>query len=106
LCNIVLGKYNYMQERLSNLPIWAKRKSSGQTFKMEEPMTEEKWTFEKVRTEINEARTKMFVVFKVLETGNLKFAEHPEWALVVSPMLKELSDYAAKIKDFMGQETA
>lgn len=75
-------------------------------FKMEEPMAEEKWTFERVRTEINDARTKMFVVFKVLETGNLKFAEHPEWALVVSPMLKELSDYSAKIKDFMGQETA
>ncbi len=69
-------------------------------------MAEEKWTFERVRTEINEARTKMFVVFKVLETGNLKFAEHPEWALVVSPMLKELSVYAAKIKDFVGQETA
>ncbi len=69
-------------------------------------MAEEKWTFERVRTEINDARTKMFVVFKVLETGNLKFAEHPEWALVVSPMLKVLSDYAAKIKDFMGQETA
>ena len=28
-------------------------------------MAEEKWTFERVRTEINDARTKMFVVFKV-----------------------------------------
>jgi hypothetical protein len=73
---------------------------------MEELMAEEKWTFDRVRSEINEARTKMFVVFKVLETGNLKFAEHPEWALVVSPVLKEISDYAAKIGEFVGKETA
>lgn len=67
-------------------------------------MTEPKWTFERVRSEINEARTKLFVVFKVLETGNLKFAEHPEWALVVTPLLKEISDYGAKISDFVGEE--
>jgi len=73
---------------------------------MEELMAEEKWTFERVRSEINEARTKMFVVFKVLETGNLKFAEHPEWALVVSPLVKDVSDYAAKIGDLVGEESA
>jgi hypothetical protein len=73
---------------------------------MEELMAEEKWTFERVHSEINEARTKMFVVFKVLETGNLKFAENPEWALVVSPLLKDISDYEAKIRDFVGEEKA
>jgi hypothetical protein len=67
-------------------------------------MAEEKWTFEKVRSEINEARTKMFVVLKVLETGNLKFAEAPEWALVVNPLLREVADYAAKIKELVGEE--
>ena len=69
-------------------------------------MADEKWTFEKVHSEINEARTKMFVVFKVLEAKNMKFSEHPEWALVVSPLLKEVSDYAAKISALVGQETA
>jgi hypothetical protein len=73
---------------------------------MEEQMAEDKWTFEKVRSEINDARTKLFVVFKVLETGNLKFAENPEWALLVTPLLKETSDYAAKIGDLVGGETA
>jgi hypothetical protein len=69
-------------------------------------MAEEKWTFEKVHSEISEARTKVFVVFKVLETGNLKFADHPEWALVVNPLLREISDYADKIRGFVGEDTA
>ncbi len=67
-------------------------------------MAEEKWTFERVRSEINDARSKLFVVFKVLETGNLKFAEHPEWALVVNPLLREVTDYVAKIKGVVGEE--
>jgi hypothetical protein len=71
---------------------------------MEGPMAEEKWTFERVRNEINDARTKMFVVYKVLETGNLKFSEAPEWALVVNPLLREVTDFAAKIKDLVGEE--
>ncbi len=69
-------------------------------------MADAKWTFERVRSEIDEARTKMFVVFKVLETGNLKFSEHPEWALVVNPLLKEISDFSSKIGELVGKEMA
>jgi len=64
-------------------------------------MEEPKWTMERVHKEVLEARTKIFVVTKVLETGNLKFAENPEWALVVEPLLKDLLDNTAKIRELV-----
>lgn len=53
-------------------------------------MSEPKWTMERIHKEISEARTKIFVVAKVLETGSLSFSENNEWALVVRPILKDL----------------
>ncbi|HMK37431.1 MAG TPA: hypothetical protein VK463_20325 [Desulfomonilaceae bacterium] len=67
-------------------------------------MTEEKpkWTVERVHEEISVARTKLFVVAKYLETGNLKLSESPEWALVIRPLLKDLITNANKIQGFLG----
>lgn len=66
--------------------------------------TEKKWTVERIHSELYEARTKVFVIAKVLETGAISFADHPEWTLVLKPMLKELADYAAKIDAMIKQE--
>lgn len=64
-------------------------------------MTEQKWDMQRIRQEIYDARTKLFVVAKILETGNLTFSENPEWALVVDPLLKEVTEQADKIKEFV-----
>lgn len=63
-----------------------------------------KWTMEKVRNEIYEARTKLFVVTKVLETGSLNPEEHPEWVLVIKPLLREIDENVAKIRTILGEE--
>ena len=68
-------------------------------------MSEEKWTIERVRKEIYEARTRMFVVAKVLETGGIKPNEHPEWLVVIRPLLKDLTENVEKIKAFLDEET-
>ncbi|MFC1833369.1 hypothetical protein ACFL2Q_01375 [Thermodesulfobacteriota bacterium] len=60
-----------------------------------------KWTMEKVHQEVSEARTKIFVVNKVLETGSLKPEENPEWVLVIKPLLKDLKEFSASIDDLM-----
>lgn len=60
-----------------------------------------KWTMERVRDEIYNARTKVFVVAKVLETGSIDPKEHPEWVLVIRPLLNELTEYADKIRALM-----
>jgi len=69
-------------------------------------MSEEKpkWTMERVRDEIYEARTRIFVVAKVLETGTLKPDEHPEWVLVTKPLLREIDENVAKIRTMLGEE--
>jgi hypothetical protein len=46
----------------------------------------------------------MFVVAKVLETGNIQFSEHPEWALVIKPILADLLANTQKIKDMIEKE--
>lgn len=63
-------------------------------------MTEDKWTVEKVRKELYEARTKMFVVAKVLETGSVSLKEHEEWAMVIKPLLRDIETYVEKITEF------
>ncbi len=63
-------------------------------------MTEDKWTAEKVRKELYEARTKMFVVAKVLETGSVSLKDQEEWALVIKPLLRDIETYVQKITEF------
>jgi hypothetical protein len=67
-------------------------------------MSEPKWNVEKIHKEIYDARTKMFVISKVLETGSLNFSDHPEWALVIRPLLKEVIQFAGSIQEKMGDE--
>lgn len=67
-------------------------------------MSEEKWTLERIRAELYEVRTRVFVITKVLETGNPTFVGHPEWALVVKPLLKDLKENVAKIETLMQDE--
>ncbi|MEW6533568.1 MAG: hypothetical protein AB1473_22260 [Thermodesulfobacteriota bacterium] len=72
----------------------------------EEDMTEEKpkWTMERIRNEVYDARTKLFVVAKVLETGLPDPAESPEWVLVIKPLLKEIIDHTKTIQNLMKDE--
>lgn len=69
-------------------------------------MTEEKpkWTVERIHQEIAEARTKIFVVTKYLETGNLKLSEFPEWVLVINPLVKDVIANAQIIQGLMVDE--
>jgi hypothetical protein len=67
-------------------------------------MTEPKWNVEKIHKEVYDARTKLFVIFKVLETGSINFKEHPEWALIVRPLLKEISEFSGKIEGLIGDQ--
>jgi hypothetical protein len=69
-------------------------------------MSEEKplWSVERVRQEIYDARTKLFVVVKVLETGTVPYEQHPEWLLVIGPLLKEIEDYAQKLSTMLTLE--
>lgn len=60
-----------------------------------------KWTVERVRQEIYDARTKMFALTKVLETGAIDWAQHPEWVVVIRPLLKDMVDNAQKISAMM-----
>jgi len=67
-------------------------------------MADEKWSVERIHKEIYDARTKMFVVAKVLETGNVKFSEFPEWVLVIKPILADLLTKTQKISEMIEQE--
>jgi len=68
-------------------------------------MTEEKkWNVERIHKEIYDARTTMFVVTKVLETGSVDFSEHPEWVLVIRPLLRDLMKNADRINELLGIE--
>ncbi len=63
-----------------------------------------KWTMERVRDEIYDARTKVFVVAKVLETGSIDPKQHPEWVLVIRPLLKEITEYTDKVRAMIQDE--
>ncbi len=60
-------------------------------------LSEEKWNLERVHKEVYEARTKLFVITKVLETGSIKIEDFPEWMVVIKPLLRELISNAEKI---------
>jgi hypothetical protein len=63
----------------------------------------EKWTPERVHKELSEARNKLFVITKVLETGSLKFEDSQEWVLVIKPLLRDLKDFSDKIDAAAGE---
>jgi septation ring formation regulator EzrA len=67
-------------------------------------MAEEKWSVERIHKEIQDARTKMFVVTKVLEAGNIKFSDCPEWVLVIKPILADLQTNTQKISEMIEPE--
>ena len=68
-------------------------------------MTEnKKWNVERVHREINDARTAVFVVTKVLETGSVDLSEHPEWVLVIRPLLRDLVKNVDRISELLGIE--
>jgi len=69
--------------------------------RMTEPQ-EKKWTVERVHQEVSEARNKMFVVTKVLETGSVAFADKQEWVVVIKPLLRELEEFSRKVDELMG----
>jgi len=77
---------------------------------MPDEQTEEKekpaWNVERVHKEVYEARTRLFVTLKVLETGAVDFKEYPEWALVIKPLLKELTEFSQKINALMELKTS
>jgi hypothetical protein len=69
-------------------------------------MTEEKkWNVERIRKEIYDARTTLFVVTKVLETGSVDFSQHPEWVLVIRPLLRDLVKNADRVSELLGIES-
>jgi hypothetical protein len=68
-------------------------------------MTEEKkWDVERIHKEIYDARTRMFVVAKVMETGSVDFSEHPEWVLVIRPLLRDVIKNADRVAELLGIE--
>jgi hypothetical protein len=64
-------------------------------------MAKEKWSMKRVHDDIYEARTKVFVVAKVLETGSVPLSEHPEWVLIVRHILKDLKENASQIEEIL-----
>ncbi len=69
-------------------------------------MSDEVWNPQKVRQEVYDARTKLFVVAKVLETGSVNMKEQPEWAMVVMPLLKDILTYVGKIQESLEEKPA
>jgi hypothetical protein len=68
-------------------------------------MTEEKkWDVERIHKEIYDARTRMFVVAKVMETGSVDFSQHPEWVLVIRPLLRDVIKNADRVAELLGIE--
>jgi hypothetical protein len=62
-------------------------------------LNDETWNAQRVRQEVYDSRTKLFVVAKVLETGSVNLREHQEWALVIRPLLKDILTYVDKIQE-------
>ena len=69
-------------------------------------MSEQKWSIERVHKEVAEARTKIFVIAKVLETADLKPAEHSEWVLLIRPLLKDLIQNAELVGTLLEEPKA
>lgn len=69
-------------------------------------MNDETWNTQKVRQEVYDARTKLFVVAKVLESGSVNFKEQQEWAMVIRPLLRDILTYVEKIQGFLEDEPA
>ena len=67
-------------------------------------MPEEKWTIERIHKEITSARATVFVVTKVLETGSIKPSDHPEWVLVIKPLLDDLTKNADRIRALLDEQ--
>ena len=68
-------------------------------------MTEDKkWDVERIHKEIYDARTRMFVVTKVLETGSVDFSDHPEWVLVIRPLLRDIIKNGNRVGELLGIE--
>ncbi|HTY24089.1 MAG TPA: hypothetical protein VMC85_13225 [Desulfomonilaceae bacterium] len=65
---------------------------------------EKKWDIERIHKEVYDARTKMFVVTKVLETGGLDASERPEWVLVLRPLLRDLVKNTKRVSELLGIE--
>ncbi|MBI5569279.1 MAG: hypothetical protein HY914_04970 [Desulfomonile tiedjei] len=68
-------------------------------------MPEEKWTIERIHKEITSARATVFVVAKVLETGSIKPSDHPEWVLVIEPLLDDLTKNADRIRALLDEQS-
>jgi hypothetical protein len=64
----------------------------------------EKWNVERLHKDVYDARTKLFVIVKVLETGGMELKDYPEWALVIRPLLSEIAENAEKIKAFLDEK--
>jgi hypothetical protein len=68
-------------------------------------MTEDKkWDVERIHKEIYDARTRMFVVTKVLETGSVDFSDRPEWVLVIRPLLRDIIENGNRVGELLGIE--
>ncbi len=65
---------------------------------------EKKWNVERIHKEINEARNKLFVVTKVMETGSVDFSEYPEWVLVIRPLLRDVVKNSNRLRELLGIE--
>jgi hypothetical protein len=65
---------------------------------------DKKWDVERIHKEIYDARTKMFVVTKVLETGSVDFSESPEWVLVIRPLLRDIIKNGNRVGELLGIE--
>jgi hypothetical protein len=63
-----------------------------------------KWNMDRVRQEVYDARTKMFVVAKVLETGSLNPSEHPDWVLVIKSLLRDLTKNTQRVSELLGED--
>jgi hypothetical protein len=79
---------------------------SGRRTNIEEEaiLSDEAWNPQKVRQEVYDARTKLFVVAKVLETGSVNMKEQQEWAMVVMPLLKDILTYVGKIQESLEEK--
>ncbi len=70
---------------------------------MSEETTQPKWSVERVHKELSEARNRVFVVTKVMETGSVDFKDHQEWALVVRSLLRDLRTFSDQIESMLGE---
>jgi hypothetical protein len=61
-------------------------------------MSDQSWTIERIRQELSEVRTRLFVMGKVLESGTIKPEDHPEWMLVLRPMLTDVASNFEKVR--------